>query len=131
MSKKNPLEAGQHIWIETRTMFFRNKNGDREIDEFEVVEANKSSAYAVPVVDLAKYKKDIKEHSYLRRRIEQRTHNVKGSGFGDSYVLWLTKESFEANVKYNNELVVARKKAHELVDRMTLGGLENLINKFE
>ena len=131
MSKINPLKVGQCIWMETRTMYFRNKNGEREIYEFEVVEANNSSAYAVSVDSLDKYIIDAKKYSYLRRRIVQRTHEVKGSGFGDSYVLWLSKESFKANVKYNKDITVARKKAHEIVDRMTLGGLENLINKFE
>ncbi|WP_342511944.1 hypothetical protein MKY34_15080 [Sporosarcina sp. FSL K6-1522] len=112
-------------------MFFRNKNNDREIDEFEVVEVNKSSADAVSADKLVKYNKDTKEHSCLRRRLEQRTHNVKGDGFGDTYILWLSKESFEANVRYNKDLGDARKKAHKIVDSLTLGGLENLINRFE
>lgn len=129
MPKRDSLKVGQHIWIEIRTVFFRGSGDKREINEHIIVEANNSSAYAISTDDLDKYNADIKNHSYLRRRITQRTHEVKGLGFGDSYVLWLSKESFEANVKYNKDLKTARKKAHEIVDSMTLAGLENFIFK--
>lgn len=131
MTKKNPLEVGQKVWLETLSMFLRSEGENRIISEYQIVEANSSSAYAVPLDVLDEYNRNIKRHSYFRRRITQRNHKVKSDGFGGSYILWLSEESFENNVKYNKDLVVARKKAHETVGELTLAGLENLIDRFE
>lgn len=132
MSKKNRLEVGQLVWIEATQMFFRIKReDDRKVDEYQIIESNNSSAYAVSVDDLVRYNKDPKSHSYLRRRIQQNNHNVIGNGFGDNYDLWLTKESFEANVKYNKDWSVARKKAEEIVSGMTLDELKSLIKEYK
>lgn len=125
------LEVGQRVWIETTEMFFRNANGERDIHEFEVVEANKSSAYIVSVDGLEKYVGDPKKHAYSRRRVEQRTFKVKGNGFGDRYNLWLTRDAFEFNCQYKEKLIAMRKKAHDIVDGMTLADLESFANKFE
>lgn len=124
------LEAGQHVWIEKTGVYFRGV-AERSISECKIVEANKSSAYAVSIEDIAAYEEAHKTFAHFRRRIDQRTHDIKGRGWGDSYRLWLTKEDFEHNVQYVKEMSEARKKGHALVDTLTLSELNKLIGNFE
>lgn len=127
---KQLLEVGQRVWFELESTFFRSANSERNVYEYEIVESNNSSAYAVSVDCLEKYKKDMKGNSFLKHRIEQSTYRVK-RGLGDSFSLWVTKEAFEKNVQYNKDMIEARKKAHTLIDSMPLSKLNDLLEQFE
>lgn len=112
-------------------MFIRDENEKRKVYEYEIVEVNQSSAYAVPVDQLKEYFKDPKKHKYLRERINQRTHEVKGNGWGRYYRMWITKEDFEKNVQYNDTLKMTRQKAYEIFNSLPLSHLEEFINNYE
>lgn len=129
--KKMPLVVGQIIWRETLQMFWRSDFEERSVTEYRVVEVNNSSAYAVSLSRIEEYEADRSKYSFMRSRIDQRSHKVKGGGFGDIYRLWLSEEAFIENVNYGKALAAARIKAHEIVDSMSLAGLENIIKKFE
>lgn len=125
---KKPLEVGQRVWIETMSMFFIDK--EREVYEYEVVKANKTSAYVVYIGYLEKYKNDNKKHKNLKRRVVQRTHEVIGNGFREQYGFWLTKEEFEENVKHENEFNTAKVEVMEIVDNLTLVELQEIQTKY-
>lgn len=117
--KRQPLEVGQHVWIET-IWYFRS-NRERSLDEYEIVEANRNSAYAVRIENLGKDKP-------YRERIDQRTREIKSSGsFGIRDVFWESKEAFEADVKRVNDTAIARQKAIEKVKNMSLEQLQEFL----
>ncbi|WP_324730254.1 hypothetical protein VO178_09545 [Lysinibacillus fusiformis] len=119
MAKHEKLEVGQRIWIESIWYFYTNR--DRSISEYEIVEANRNSAYAVRVDNLGKDK-------LYRNRIDQRTRKIKGSGsFGVGEVIWESKEAFEADVKRVNDTEIAREKAIKKVNKMSLEQLQELL----
>ncbi len=119
MAKHEKLEVGQRIWIESIWYFYTNR--DRSISEYEIVEANRNSAYAVRVDNLGKDKP-------YRNRIDQRTRKIKGSGsFGVGEVIWESKEAFEADVKRVNDTEIAREKAIKKVNKMSLEQLQELL----
>ncbi|MDM5245735.1 hypothetical protein [Lysinibacillus sp. G4S2] len=119
MTKYEKLEVGQRIWIESIWYFYTNR--DRSISEYEIVEANRNSAYAVRVNNLDKDKP-------YRDRIDQRTRKIKGSGsFGVGEVFRESKEVFEADVKRVNDTEIAREKAIKKVNKMSLEQLEELL----
>ena len=117
--KYQPLEVGQHVWIET--IWYFHSNRERSVCEYEIVEANRSSAYAVRLDNLAKEKP-------YRERIDQRTRDIKSSGsFGIRDVYWESKEAFEADVKRVNDTAIARQKAIEIVKNMSLEQLQEFL----
>lgn len=127
--KKEPLEEGMTVWIETISSFFRKKE-ERSIEEYQVVEVNKTSAYIVATEKLDKFNEDPKRHKYLKRRVNLRTHEVERDGFGGSFALWLKAEAFEKNVAYNKEIAENRKQAHDIVNELPLSELKTFISKF-
>lgn len=127
MGKIKLLEVGQCVRIETITMLSVAYDSRRTY-EYEIVDANNFSAYGVRVDKLKKYKEDRKNNNRLRKRIIQRTREVKTKGLGETHCLWETQELFEDNVRYNVELKEVRKEAHELVDKMNLEELETLLS---
>jgi len=123
--KYQPLEVGQRVWIEPVERFLRQDK--RSISEHEIIEVNKTSAYAMRLELIEKHKDNLLEKKFLAERINQRSHEVKSSGWGTHYRLWLTKEGFEASVQHQKDLKIARKKAHELVSKMTLTQLQEFL----
>ncbi|MGE7839573.1 hypothetical protein ACQKNX_02160 [Lysinibacillus sp. NPDC093712] len=123
--KYQPLVVGQHVWIESIERFLRQEK--RSIDEHEIIEVNNTSAYAMRLDLIEKYKDGILERKHLAERIKQRTYEVKPSGWGTPYRLWLSKEAFEASVQRQSDTKIARKKAHELVDKMNLSKLKKFL----
>ncbi|MFE3573916.1 hypothetical protein [Lysinibacillus sp. NPDC059133] len=111
--------------IEPIEMFLR-QNG-RSIAEHEIIEVNKTSAYAMRLDLIEEYKDNLLEKRFLAERINQRTHEVKSNGWGTHYRLWLTKEAFEASVQRQKDTKIARKKAHELVSKMSLEQLQEFL----
>lgn len=119
MARYEKLEVGQRIWIESIWYFYTNR--DRSISEYEIVEANRNSAYAVRVDNLGKDKP-------YRNRIDQRSRKIKGSSsFGVGEVIWESKEAFEADVKRVNDTEIAREKAIKKVNKMSLEQLRELL----
>ncbi|MEY9976545.1 hypothetical protein [Lysinibacillus sp. RC79] len=123
--KYQSLEVGQRVWIEPVEMFLRQDK--RSIAEHEIIEVNKASAYAMRLDLIEEYKDNLLEKRFLAERINQRTREVKSNGWGTHYRLWLTKEAFEASVQRQKDLKIARKKAHELVSKMSLEQLQEFI----
>lgn len=122
--KREPLVVGQRVWIETISYFFREP---RSIVEYEVIEANRNSAYVVRVGGLEKYKADPIKEKWSKTRVEQKTYDVKNSMAGYGYRLWLTKEDFERNVQYNKEVKELRAKAIQLVNQMNVNELRKVL----
>lgn len=127
---RQPLEVGNRVWLEATDYFFR-RNEERKIREYVVVDANKSSAYLIDIDRLEKYNEDPKRHAYMKRRVEQRTHNVKGDGLGTHFTLWMSEEDFQKNVIYNKTIKETRQQAHELIDKLPLSILKEFINQFQ
>jgi len=123
--KFQPLEVGQRVWIEPIEMFLRQDK--RSVSEHEIIEVNKTSAYAMRLDLIEQYKDSIHEKKHLAERINQRTHKVKSNGWGTHYRLWLTKEAFEVSVQRQKDIKISRKKAHELVSKMSLEQLQEFI----
>lgn len=123
--KHQPLEVGQRVWIEPIEMFLQQRG--RSIDEHEIIEVNKTSAYAMRLDLVEEYKDNLLEHKFLAERINQRTHEVKSNGWGTHYRLWLTKEAFEKDVKRVNDTTLARQKAIEKVKKMSLEQLQEFL----
>lgn len=123
--KHQPLAVGQRVWIEPIEMFLRQDK--RSIAEHEIIEINKTNAYAMRLDLIEEYKDSIHEKKHLAERINQRTHEVKSSGWGTHYRLWLTKEAFEADVKRLNDTAIARQKAIEKVKKMSLEQLQEFL----
>lgn len=128
---KESLVVGQKVWIETVAMFFRSTGDQRKVSRYEIVEANKSSAYAIPAGRLDEYNEDPKRHAYMRKRIVQRNHKVLGDGMGGHYTLWLSSEDFESNVTYNQEIKEVRKQAQDVLNQLTLSDLKKFIQQFD
>lgn len=123
ISKKPKLEVGQRVWLELRSYrMWRGGGYDRRIFEVEVVRANKSSAYVVDVEDLDTDK-------VYERKISQKTLTGDGGIFGTSYHIWFSEKAFEASVQREIDTANARKEAHELVDKMSLERLKQLIQE--
>lgn len=120
--KHQPLEVRQRVWLEIRSYrLWRGGGYDRSIFEVEVVRANRSSAYVVEVEDLNA------EKAY-ERKISQKTLTGEAIGFGSTYHVWFSKESFEASVQRGIDTAKARKEAHELVDKMNLTQLKEFLD---
>ena len=124
---KEALTVHQQVWLESYSLFYGGDNEKRKVEPYEIVEANASSAYAVPQDELMNYYSDPKKHAYLKRRILQRTHEVKGNGWGGHYTLWRKEEDFHRNVTYNRDIQAARKEAHALMDKLPLKTLQEII----
>lgn len=98
------LKTGETVWIESRRYSFLDGSTSRQIREAKVVKANKSSAYVVEKSDLEKEKP-------FEYRVDQKTFRIKNTGiFGYQNILWLSKEDFERDVKYENELKINKEK---------------------
>lgn len=121
---KESLILDQPVWIESSFMFF---GGERAIHEHKIVEVNNSSAYAIALEDLEKYKEDPKRLSYCRKRIVQRTHEIKGDGFGTTYHLWLTPEAFERSVQYGIDKKAAFAAATKKLSTLNLSELKEFL----
>lgn len=118
-AKKPKLEVGQRVWIETVWYFYSNR--ERSVSEYEIVEANRNSAYAVRLDNLDKEKP-------YRERIDQRTRKIKSSGsFGVKDIYWESKEAFEADVKRVKDTAIARQNALEKVKKMSLEQLQEFL----
>lgn len=118
--KMNPLEVGQRVWIESTPMFYQ---GERSLSEYEIVEVNKSSAYAIHVKDLGK------EAPY-RRRIDLKTRKIKETvSIGYAYVFWETKEAFEDDIKQKQEYASMMAEAIEKVKNMSFDELKHFLGK--
>lgn len=113
------LEVGQRVWIETVWYFYSNR--ERSVSEYEIVEANRNSAYAVRLDNLG-------EDKPYRERIDQRTREIKSSGsFGVKDIYWESKEAFEADVKRVKDTAIARQNALEKVKQMSLEQLQEFL----
>lgn len=97
--KKAALEVGQTVWIETRNYNFSAGGFSRKLHQGQIVEANRSSAYAVLVDDLQN------EKAY-RHRIDQKTKKIVDSGvlFGHYNILWLSQEAYEDDVQLEADM---------------------------
>lgn len=119
---KPKLEVGQRVWLEELS-WYRSKGDVRTVYEYEVVESNSSSAYVVDVDDLEKFKN---RERVVKNRVNQRTHDARNSV--SSFNVWLSKESFESNVKYREELKELRAKAIHLVKQMNVDELRKVLD---
>lgn len=125
IKKLEPLVVGQRVWIELLGGWGIER--ERKVTEYEVVETNSSSAYAVRVKQLEEFREKGKDYPYSRTRIIQRTHAVANSILGYSEKLWLTEEDFERNVQYNKEVRELRAKAIHLVNQMNANELRKVL----
>lgn len=123
--KREPLVVGQRVWLELLGGWGIER--ERKVNEYEVVEANSSSAYAVRVKDLEKSCEEGKDYPYSRTRIVQKTHTVVNVIFGYEERLWLTEEDFESNVQYNREVKELRTRVTQLVSKMNAEELRKVL----
>lgn len=120
MAKKQPLEVGQRLWVETVAQFYRDR--ERTIREYEVVRTNTSSAYIAAIEDLDK------PEPYTIR-VEQRTHKIVNRfSAGYSYTIWHSRQQFEDHVKLCQEIKDLREAAHEKVDKLRFSELREFVN---
>jgi hypothetical protein len=97
--KNAPLKVGQIVFIENINYNYLGGGQTSHLHKAEIVEANKSSAYAV-----RKTKEPLQEKPY-RYRIDQRKKNLIGHNiFGFTSTLWLSEEDYLAHIKYKSEL---------------------------
>jgi hypothetical protein len=121
MAKKQALEVGQTVWMETVSRHGCNVKFEGEPQKMIVLEANKTSAYI--------WREGEEIPFSARFKVEQKTHLVKYCmPDGRSYRLWLSKEDYTKNMAYEKESIQLRRQAHELVDKMTLQQLRELIS---
>ncbi len=121
MGKHQPFQVGDRVWIETVSLY--RSGGKRSAYEYEIVESNKSSAYAVDVDNLHK-------ENPVRKRIVQRTREIKSNfSFGYDYILWESKEAFEKNVERQEQARIMRAQAIEKVKKMKFDELKSFLNE--
>lgn len=124
--KREPLVVGQRVFIETAGGWAPVK--ERSVFEAEIVEVNKSSAYAVNINQLTAYNLEKPNlRKYMCDKIDQRTHQIKDSTLGYYYRLWLSKEDFERSVELQKEKVELLKQTQEKVKGMTLQQLREFV----
>lgn len=123
--KREPLVVGQRIWLELLGGWGIER--ERKVTEYEVVETNSSSAYAVRVNKLEEFREKGTDYPYSRTRIIQRTHAVANSILGYSEKLWLTEADFESNVQYNKEVKELRFRVTNLVSKMSVEELRKVL----
>ena len=121
--KREPLVVGQRVWIETVGYYDRG----REIREYEVIEANSSSAYIVRVDIVEQFKANPVENKYSKIRVKQANYDVETFSIGYSKILWLSKEAFERNVQYNKEVKELRSRVTQLVSKMNVEELRKVL----
>lgn len=126
MSKLQELKVGQTVWLELFSIL--GSEGKREVSEYHIVEANKSSAYAIRKEDVGKYKSG--DNQIVRKRILQKTHKVVEHSFGYDYVVWLSEREFQKNIEYNVKYSDSKKKALELINEMNLEELELFLENY-
>lgn len=127
-NKRNPLEVGQRLWLEELTWV--QEHAERDVREIEVVEVNKTSAYAVEVNNLEGYLKNPRQNKHLCYRINQRTHKVVET-YGFSYILWQTREAFDNHVTTSITRQKLRKQVIEHVNKMDVALLQEVLRTIE
>ena len=119
MAKKELLQVGQKIWLETTFKLGCDVRYEDKPSEMIVLEANNSSAYIWYIDD---------KQSKVKFKVNQKTHQVKYPiPDGRSYRLWLSIEDYENHVAYEKEMKELLKQAHEKVDTMSLDDLRKLV----
>ena len=121
--KREPLVVGQRVWLE-ELPWYHSRDDKRSVREYEVVKSNGASAYVIRVEDLEKAKRG---ERVSENRINQKTYHASNSV--SRFNVWLTKEEFEQNVQYNNDLKTMRQQAHAAVDKMNLSQLKALFGE--
>lgn len=119
MSKKEFLQVGQIVWLETTHRFGCDVRYEDEPNKMFVLEANKTSAYIWH-----------NDRDNARYKVNQKTHDVKYSiPDGRSYRLWLSKEEYEQNVAYEKEMKQLLEQAHEKVNNMSIEDLRTFVTQ--
>jgi len=117
MVKKELLEVGQIVWLETTNRFGCDVRNEAEPEKMIVLEANKTSAYIWH-----------NDKSKARFKVNQKTHVVKYSiPDGRLYRLWLSKENYERNVAYEIEMKELLAQAREKINNMSLDALRTFV----
>lgn len=117
MAKKETLNVGQKVWLETTNRHGCDVRYENEPCEMFVLEANKTNAYIWH-----------NEESKVRYKVNQKTHQVKYAiPDGRLYRLWLSKEDYEQNVAYEKEMKKLSEQAHTKVKSMSLDDLRAFV----
>lgn len=117
MGKKEQLEEGQKVWLETTSKHGCDVRYEEEPCEMLVLEANKTTAYIWH-----------DDKSTVRFKVNQKTHKVKYSiPDGRSYRLWLSMEDYREHVLYENERKELLKRAQEKLLGMSNDELRELV----
>jgi hypothetical protein len=115
------LEMGHRVWLEIKPKYYDSESRTPVLREYEVVRANKSSAYVVEAEEIHK------EQPY-EIKISQKT--LTGKGVLDHYKVWFSKELFLEDCAIKERTMEARKEALRRVQNMSLAELENLLEAF-
>lgn len=125
---KLDLQLGQTVFIETRNMFYNDKN--RTVSEATIIDVNKSSAYAVSTYLQEKYPDIWKTERWMRDRIDLKTGTVKSSMAGDRSLIWLSKEEFEKSVDKDKENALLEIEAKRKFDSLSMKELKRFVEEF-
>ena len=120
MPKKQLLEVGQSVWIESIDHLGRNPSKCKTtLTEMMVLEANKTSAYLWT---------EENPETKTRYKIDQCTHQVKYAvPTFQSYRLWLSQEDYFRNKYEKEKAQELRKEADTIIRNMNLKELRQFV----
>jgi len=119
LAKKEMLQVGQTVWLEKTSRYGFDFRYVEEPIEMVVVEANKTTAYIWhdETSEGRKYK------------VNQKTHQVRYAiPDGCSYRLWLSKEAYDCNMAYEQEMSELLEQACIKINDMSLEELRTFVN---
>lgn len=122
MPKKQPLEIGQHVWIESTDFVGRNSSHHTTtLTEMVVLEANKTSAYIWT---------EEQPETRTRYKVNQRTHRVTFAvPTFQTYRLWLSREDYYRQKIEKEEREALLEDAEALLRQMNLTDLRHFVKE--
>lgn len=122
MIKRKPLVTGESVWIQSKELSSEQYTNPVE---YIVVEANTSSAYAMPVGE-----EDDKK-SIHRLRINQRNFEIKSKMWFKRYIFWNSLEEYEEDIKASTYSDMVNKEAMRILDELSLEQKVQFIKQFK
>lgn len=121
---KKMLKKGDSFVIVTNYARYSSLKGKEKIEEYEVIRANGSSAYAVPL-------KHINDSNRTPIRIEQGTLKViKNIMTLSTQKVFRSREAYELHVETNNLLATSQERVRRLIPSLTQEELDEIILKY-
>lgn len=120
---KRKLEVGDRIWIETRYYGHLSVMETTSINEYEIIEANSASAYAVKVDELGN-----KPYRYTSR-IDQRKMSMQKEmmNFGILKKIWPSREAYDQHIAFEEKRRNLRAEISEKIKSASIEQMERAL----